>query len=490
MYKKVVLVNSPYYLRGRTIFKYVEGYTIPIGIMSLASVIRRDFPNVQISIVDGLAENLSPNALLERIVETDPDLVGISSFTFNINDTLLLAKWIKRKKPDIKIVLGGVHVTQLSREAINNRDIDFVMRGECDYSFRDLVAGREPVSIKGLLYRELSGVIKGNSEISVVDNLDDLPVLCYDLVKMSKYFPSAGQCHRFPAGTMITSRGCPGNCIFCSSSVSGKKIRCRSAKNIVKEIKFLIDNYGVKEIVFMDDVFTADKSRILEFCRIIKEEKIDLLWDCSTRVQFVDEDLLKTMKYSGCGQISFGVESGDERVLKSIKKGQSLEQVREKVSLSKKIGLETRCSFILGFPEDTLESMQKTIDFAVELDPHLVSFYIASPFPGTEMYDWAVKNNRLLTANFSHYDQSHYIMSISNATPEQMDEVYRHAYRSFYHRFKYILRRLLMMRSLYDIRNAFKAACMTMNIRAVPEVNYSDLETAINKQYENNQGVV
>jgi radical SAM superfamily enzyme YgiQ (UPF0313 family) len=488
--KRVTLVNSPYYLRGDTTFKHIEGYTIPFGILSLASVIRRDLPDTHIAVVDGMSENPSPDALLDRILATDPDIVGISSFTYGIKDTLLLSKWIKASRPDIKIILGGVHVTQLPYEAIKDANIDFIIRGEGEYSFRDLIAGKEPDSIKGLVYKDTVGNIKMHPEFGKIEDLDELPTIAYDLVDMSKYFPTAGQCHRFPAAAMITSRGCPGRCIYCSSSVSGKKVRYRSAKNIANEIKYLISNYGIKEIIFMDDVFTFNKNRLIEFCRLVQDENIDIVWDCSSRVQHVNEDVLQIMKKSGCSQLSFGVETGDENVLKSIKKGQTLDHVRKKVALSKKAGLETRSSFIIGFPADTVESIKKTIAFAIELDPHLVSFYVATPFPGTEMYDWAVKNNALLTTNWSLYDQSHHIMNIPGASTEEIDVLYKHAYKSFYHRPKYMLRRLLMLRSFYDIKNALKAVKMTLKVHAIPKANYDELETTVNEMYKRSGSIM
>ena len=481
--KRVTLINSPYYLRGDSTFKHIEGYTIPFGILSLAAVIQRDLPETSVTVVDGRAEDLSPDALLDRILETKPEIVGISSFSYSINDTLLLSKWIKKADPDIKIILGGVHATQLPDEAIKNPNVDFVIRGEGEYSLRDLIAGHNLDDIKGLVYKDENNQVKMHPEFDIVDVLDELPTLAYDLVDMSNYYPTAGQCHRFPASAMITSRGCPGRCIYCSSSISGKKVRYRSAKNIVNEIEFLIDNYGIKEIVFMDDVFTSDKDRLLEFCQLMQDRRLDILWDCSSRVQHVNEEILLIMKKAGCGQLSFGVETGDENVLKSIKKGQTLNHVREKVALSKKAGIETRSSFILGFPADTIESMQKTIDFAIELDPHLVSFYVATPFPGTEMYEWAVKNNNLLTRNWSLYDQQHHILNIPGATPEEIDNMYKLAYTSFYHRPKFILKRLLMLRSFYDIKNALKAVNMTIKAHAFPDVEFDKIEVEVNKKY-------
>jgi radical SAM superfamily enzyme YgiQ (UPF0313 family) len=482
-YKRVTLVNSPYYLQGNSTFRHIEGHTIPFGILSLAAVIRRDLPDIHVTVVDGRAENLTPDSLIDRILDTQPDLVGISSFSYSINDALLLSKWIKDASPDIKIILGGVHVTQLPGDVIRDTNIDFILRGEGEYSLRDLIAGRELGAIRGLVYKEHEGKVIMNPDFGIVDDLDELPMIAYDLVDMSKYFPTAGQCHRFPASAMITSRGCPGRCIYCSSSVSGKRVRYRSAKKIIEEIKYLVGNYGIKEVIFMDDVFTSDRNRLMDFCRMVQDERIDIVWDCSSRVHHVDEYMLKVMKKGGCSQLSFGVETGDENVLKSIKKGQTLDQVRRKVALSKKAGLETRSSFILGFPADTVESMKKTIDFAVELDPHLVSFYVATPFPGTEMYDWAVKNNKLLSTNWSLYDQQHHILSIPGATPEEIDKMYKLAYRTFYHRPKFIFKRLLMLRSFYDIKNALKAVKMTVKAHALPERDFEEHEARVNEQY-------
>ena len=485
MIKKVVLVNAPYYLRGQTSFKYIEGNTIPLGIMSIAAVIQRDMPDVDVQIIDGMAEDLTPGNLLNKILKSNPDIIGIRSFTYNINDALLLSEWIKTKNPNIKIAIGGVHATQLPQDVIQVSSIDFVFRGESEYAFRDLVSGKPHSEIDGLVFKEPDGSVVTNPSFGIIVDLDELPMPAYNLVDMHRYYPVAGQCHRFPASTMITTRGCPGRCIFCSSSVSGRKIRKRSAQNIFDEIMFLIENYGINEIVFGDDVFTSDKDRVLEFCRLIKENKVDILWDCSTRVQFVNEELMREMKEAGCSEISFGVESGDEHILKAIKKGQTLHQVKEKVEMAKRIGLETKCSFILGFPQDTMETMQKTIDFAIELDPHIVSFYIACPYPGTAMYQWAIENDSILTTNWSYYDQGHHIMQIPNATSEQIDHMFKRAYQSFYHRFRFVLKRLGMIRSVYDMKNVLKAAWMTLRVHAMPDMDFESIKSRVSSEYGN-----
>jgi len=483
MHRSIALVNSPYYLRAHSTFRYVEGHTLPMGLLSLAAVIRRDLPEVSVNLVDGMAEALTPGELLERILQTNPSLVGIGSFTYSINDTLLLAKWLKQRRPDVTVVLGGVHVTNCPQEVMVDSNVDFVFRGEAEYAFRDFVSGRPFESIPGLVWRDGSGAVVMHAETAVLDSVDDLPRPAYDLVDMKRYFPTAGQCRRSPAGAMITSRGCPGNCIFCSSAVSGHRARFRSAQSVFEEMEFLANTYGLREIIFMDDVFTLKNDRVRELCALILDNGLDVLWDCSTRAQYVDQDLLATMKRAGCNQISFGVETGDERVLSDIRKGQSLDQVREKVALAKAAGLESRCSFILGLPTDTVESMQHTIDFALELDPHLVSFYIASPYPGTDMYDWAVSNDMLVTTNWSYYDQSHHLMNIPGATAAQIDEMYQSAYGSFYHRPKYLFRRLMMLRSWYDVRNAALAARMTFNAHAELEMDFDAVQARVEAQY-------
>jgi radical SAM superfamily enzyme YgiQ (UPF0313 family) len=453
MYQNVCLVNPSWVQREHSIWENVEGRTIPFGLGYLASVIERD-SDARVSIIDAKAEDLTLQETLHRVMVMSPDMVGIGTSTYDYNDGVTLARMIKERVPDISICLGGSHVSALPEAALENTFIDFVVRGEGEYTFLELVKGYSCKKIKGLSYKD-GGTVVHNADRPVTP-LDDLPRLSYHLLPMEKYFPTAGQCRRLPAGAMVVSRGCPGRCIFCCSSVTGKRMRRFSPQRIQDEITFLVETYKIREIVFMDDTMTYPREEMVTLCNLMKSSQYDLIWDCSTRVDCVDKPLLTLMKEAGCNQISFGIESGNDRVLNSIHKRHQIKQVKNAVTLAKACGLEVRGSFILGFPEDTVETMNQTMQFSQELKLDLASFYIATPYPGTEMFEWAKRNGQL-TADWSQYDQSHCCMKIPHADCETVEHLYRKAWRSFYLRPQYLFNRLKMVKSVHDLSSAFRA---------------------------------
>ena len=455
MYKTVCLVNPPWIQRHRSIWEEVEGRTLPFGLGYVAAVLERD-SRAEVSIVDAKANSFTLQETVQKIVGTSPDVVGIGSCTYDYTDGVTLARMVKENAPDVIICFGGFHASALPEYTLDNSWVDYVVRGEGEYTFLELIQGIPPQKIKGLSYKHHGDIVHNPNRL-LIENLDDLPRLSYHLLPMEKYYPTAGQCRRSPAAAMVVSRGCPGVCIFCCSSVTGRRIRQFSPGRISDEVQFLVKHYGIREIVFMDDTMTYPRDEMVQLCNLLIERKCDVIWDCSTRVTAVDQSLLELMKKAGCNQISFGVESGDDTILKSIRKGHSVHQVKKAVALAKKAGLEVRGSFILGFPEDTEETMKKTIAFSCELDLDLASFYIATPYPGTDMFEWAEKNDRLLTKDWSLFDQSHCTMDIPHASSETIRECYVKAWKSFYWRPSYLLKRVSRMRSADDIVSALRA---------------------------------
>jgi radical SAM superfamily enzyme YgiQ (UPF0313 family) len=273
---------------------------------------------------------------------------------------------------------------------------------------------------------------------------------------MDKYYPAQGSYQRLPSFGMITSRGCPGRCTYCKGSLLGQVIRFKSAESIFEEIDFLQKNYGIRDITFYDDTFTSSKKRVREFCDLIIKNKMDLTWCCFSRVDTVDYDLLVQMKKAGCYQVLFGVESADSQILANINKMISLEKVEETVADAKKAGIEVRLSFMLGNPGETEETMEKTIRYAIALDPDLVSFNITTPYPGTEMFKWAKEKGYLIHENWSEYNFAEPVMELPTVSSEKVLEYYKKAHRRFYFRPKYFLKRIMRIRSINDFKRNFR----------------------------------
>ena len=297
MHKTVCLVNPPWIQRQQSIWENVEGRTLPFGLGYVAAVLERD-SRADISIVDAKADELTPEKTVQEIVETSPDVVGISSCTYDYPDAVTLARMVKEKAPDVITCFGGYHASALPELTLKNPWVDFVVRGEGEYTFLELIQGAPPQQIKGLSYKHHRKIVH-NPARPLMENLDDLPRLSYHLLPMEKYYPTAGQCRRSPAAAMVVSRGCPGVCIFCCSSVTGRHIRRFSPERILNEIQFLVENYGIREIVFMDDTMTHPREELIQLCNLLTQKELGVIWDCSTRVTAVDQSLLQLMKKAG-----------------------------------------------------------------------------------------------------------------------------------------------------------------------------------------------
>jgi radical SAM superfamily enzyme YgiQ (UPF0313 family) len=395
-------------IRSGNIWKKIEGSMPPLGLAYVASYLEKN--SIKVRIIDIHAEKLPAVSLLDTVVN-NPAYIGITATTMTVVSALETAAVCRIKFPGAKIVFGGVHPTIMPEDVLKSPDVDFVIRGEGERPFLELIQGKSLPEIPGLSYK-MDGAYVHNPEGALIENLDTLPFPAYHLLPVKNYIPTLGSYKRLPAISLITSRGCPGKCTFCLGSYLGGKVRIHSTQYIIAEIKTLIKDYGIKEISFYDDTFTAFKNKVRDFCNIIINEKIDITWPCFARVDFVDEDILKLMKKAGCHQIMYGIESGNDEILKNIKKRTSLKRAVEVVAMTKKAGIECRATFMLGNPGETQQTMEETLAFAKKLDPDIALFNITTPYPGTEIYAWADSNGYLKTKDWSKYDLSNSVMDI------------------------------------------------------------------------------
>ncbi|MBN2421478.1 radical SAM protein [Candidatus Woesearchaeota archaeon] len=381
--------------------------TPPIGIMYLAAVLKQN--NYDVEILDAEASNLNLQETLKEIRRINPDILGMTCTTPLYNAALIIAKDLRKDNKQMKIVLGGPHISALPYESVSNPEIDFIVKGEGEYSFLNLVKGIEKSkNEKNYDFSQLKGIgylIDGKPFLTppqeLIQNLDELPFPARELTDMDKYLKLyTGKKYSL----MVTSRGCPYQCIFCDSVITfGKRTRFRSPDNVIAEIKELVEKYGITDITFSDDTFTLDKERTIEICKKIVENNLDIKFICSSRANTIDEERLEWLKKAGCIQITFGIESGDDNILRIIKKGITTDMARKAIALVKKYGIGTHASYMLGNPGETLETVRKTINFARELDTDYAQFSIATPFPGTEMWDMASKQGLIKIKDFSKF---------------------------------------------------------------------------------------
>lgn len=446
----ILLINPPWTKKGGNIWKSVSSCMPPHGLAVLGALLEQEDHTVHI--LDTHAERIALDELPEVLKQRykSIDYVGLTGSTMTIALSYRTAEICKELFPNAKIILGGVHASSKPHESVQNPNIDFVVRGEGEYTFLELLTGKPLGNIKGLTYKEGEKIIH-NAPREWIKDLDVLPMPAYHLLPMERYFPAVGSYKRLPAISMVTGRGCPGKCTFCYQPY-GTLLRQRSPQKMFEEVMLLIEKYGIREICFYDDNFTTLKPRVREFCNLLIDHRVDITWSCFTRVDWADLKLMQLMKKAGCHQIMYGVESGSQKILDTIRKQTTVEKIREAVKIAKKAGIDIRAAFMFGNPGETEETMQQTIDFAIELNPDIAMFNIATPNPGTQMYAWAEKEGLLSTENWEQYDIATPVLNLPTVSREKVLEYYRKAYRRFYLRPQYILGRLAKLRTMADLR--------------------------------------
>ncbi len=352
----------------------------PVGLLYIASALLENGYFVEIT--DANAENLSADGVMERIASFNPDLIGISAnFSPLHNSTLLLAERIKALDSGILVVAGGNHATACAEYMLEKScgNIDFIARGQGETVLCNLVSGLnrglDPGSIQGITYMRDGKALSTGSE-ALIDDLDSLPFPAYHLLKMELY-------DRY---NLITSRGCPFRCNYCASGVICNRVRYRSPDKIAEEIEHLVSNYGYKHFWFSDDTFTSNFKHTNELLDKLIDKNLNISWSCLTRVNRTKRDLLEKMKRTGCRYISYGVESGDQSMLDRMNKRITLNEVQEALLLTKEAGIDMYAFFLIGYPGDTVETVEQSFKLIRETGLTGVSFAIVIPLPGTTLW--------------------------------------------------------------------------------------------------------
>lgn len=460
---KVLLVN-PNYLN---VYRYVnEESTMilpPLGLAYIAAVLRDK--NIAVKILDLAAYNMDDAHAREAMKREKPDIVGITAATNTIEEAYRIAGIAKSL--GAMVVIGGPHTSALPEKTLKEcRETDIVIRGEGEYAMLELAQGKPLKLIRGLSYR-VGNTIKKNPDRPPIKDLNSLPLPARDLLPLERY-RSIGV-RKYPFATIMTSRGCPFSCTFCTNyMVHGKGFRPRSPENVLKEIDMLVNKYGVKEINILDDNFTLIPGRAEKICDMLMERGYDLIWKCGNgiRADMVTQDLLVKMKRAGCYLLAFGVESGNPDVMKNIQKGETLDQIRKAVLWTKKAGIMTEGFFMLGNEGDTEKTMNETIEFAKELDLDIAQFQVFIPIPGSAYTKKIEKNGRIFAKSWSDYNAfNEPIFSCGPLTPELMSRMQKKAYREYYFRPRMMVKKLLEIRSLSQLRDYMNAALGILKLK-------------------------
>jgi radical SAM superfamily enzyme YgiQ (UPF0313 family) len=438
----LVLINPSLFKKETNIWQKIDSCLPSLGLASLAAYSRQQ--GFQVRIIDAPALKISVEKfgdfLRADLENYRARYYGFTATTAAVKNAYLMAQVVKEIYPEAKIIFGGAHPTVLPEEVVSQSAINLVVVGEGELTLAEVLSGKNHSEVKGLVYRE-NGRIISNSPRERIKDLDQLPFPAYDLLPMEKYYPAKGSYQRLPAISMLTSRGCPGRCTFCNKTL-GEQMVFRSADSLIEEIKMLSRDFGIRQINFYDDTFTVFKENIRRFCQLLLEQKIDISWCCFSRVDYVDLELLKLMKRAGCHQIMYGIESGDEGVLRAINKKIDLATVRTVVKLTKQAKIDVRGAFMIANPTETRETVLRTLKFAQELNPEVAIFNITTPYPGTEMFKEASGQGLIMTYDWDDYDLSKPIMKLENLSQEEIIKLYHYCYQKFYFRPRYVLLRL------------------------------------------------
>jgi anaerobic magnesium-protoporphyrin IX monomethyl ester cyclase len=371
---------------------------VPLGITYIAAVLEKD--GHFLSIIDLNVEKASLDEIRKRI--RNFDIIGITGMITEYQKVIDLINMARETSPFFKIILGGPLATTMPKELLELTQADFIVVGEGEKTtpilLKAIEQGTNLSKVKGIAFKQ-NGEVVLTPPASKITDIDSIPFPARHLLDINKYIKNHFETFGYKiegfseirSTNLISSRGCPYNCTFCFKGMWGSKWRGRSAKNIVDEMEFLHDKYRINGFFFNDDTFVFDRKRVFDFAKLLKERNLEVIWDCNGRVNLMQKDLLSAMYDAGCRGVAYGIESGNQQILKSLNKGITLEQVRQVVKWTKEAKLKTAGYFMIGMLNDSKETIRDTIAFAEELNLDFYGFSVTTPFPGTKLYDEAME---------------------------------------------------------------------------------------------------
>lgn len=459
---KTLIVNPPaeegFERSGRWPSKSTGGACQePLFLAYAAAVLEKN--NLDVELIDCRPDYIDVNQLSEKITK-EVGLVVIQTSTPSIDLDLKTALILKEKNENMQIALVGPHPTVMDIQILNEYPyVDLVMRGEYDYTVLDVALAIERKQdfreIKGITFRNKDGVIR-NENRDYIRNLDELPFPARHFLPVDKYFEPLfiGK----PTLRLISSRGCPFYCTFCMwpQLIYGRFFRARDPIKVVDEIEHLKQKYKIKEYYFDDDTFTINPERVAKICDEIIRRKINLPFDCLGRVDTVSPEMLKKMASAGCQIIRYGVESASPKILENIRKRINVEQIKFAFKAAKEAGIKTHATIMFGLPGETRETIKETINFVLKLDPDYAQFPVAIPYPGTEFYNLVKEKGWLKSDNWADYNGERAVVEYPDLKREEIEKASKAAYRNFYLRPKYILKKTKEAKSIGEYIQLFK----------------------------------
>ncbi len=458
---KVILVRPPDTALGA--FKDIGGRQHPINLLYLASYLLKD--DTEVEILD--LEIESEDQLL-ALKDKKPDIVGISTVT-PIMPTVVKIAGIA-KEIGAKVILGGAHATIMPEESLRDTPADIVVRGEGEETLREVVKGLKNDSdlrdIEGISYKTEKGMFH-NKPRPYIQNMDTLPIPDRTLLKLDKYYGASSVGIPKRSTVLFSSRGCPFSCTFCAAHIiHGRRYRIRSIESLREEIA-AIDKLGFKHITIDDDLFTFKKKVVMEFCESMRKYP-HITFDCDSRVNTIDKEMLTAMKKAGCIKIAYGVESGSPMVLKHMKKGITVGQVIETFKKTKEAGIATEAFMIVGYMTETKDDFDMSMKLLKKIDPHIVVVSMETPYPGTKLYDLYKEKGYLKEdiswGDFLVYSKKYLPWRSDNFSGREIVKLRNKMLRRFYLNSSYILKRIMELKNFSDFKYYFRSGMSVLKV--------------------------
>ncbi|NOQ15687.1 MAG: radical SAM protein [Methyloprofundus sp.] len=433
----IIFVNPPYerIASGYEFIKHVTNRSPSLGLLYLAAAVRE--ASYQASIIESDIENLTPRQVAQRIILAQPKFIGITLFTVGVWQAAQIARECKRQLPECKIIVGGPHISSMSMETMQRfPEFDIAVLHEGEEVLPKLLTHLENAedlkNVNGIIFRHANELLKTPPAPSI-KNLDSLPMPAWDLLPNfpDAYLPATFDYPKGPVATMVASRGCPFLCKFCDTSTFGAQVRANSPEMVFNMMRHLQKQFGIQHIQFVDDLFLASRIRTLALCDLIIKNNMKISWGCTARVDTVKPDVLERMKLAGCWEISFGLETGSNELLQKMEKAARVEISEQAVNWTAAAGIRTKGLFMLGYPGETKDSIQKTKAFVKRLPMATMNLSKFTPYPGSPIYR-EIYGTNIKDDHWQKMNGMNFIWAPEGFTVEELDREYQNILRSFF----------------------------------------------------------
>ena len=462
--KTLVLCEPPYVFWDRRMDRVRQGEeTIPgMGVLILAAVARQ--LGYRVHLIDAKEQGTPLDEVCRQIAALKPDYLGLSATTISVTNAARIAERVRRLVPQVTTILGGAHVSAIPERTLDAfASIDYGIVGEGEHSLFELLArledGGTVDDVPGLAYRR-DGRAIANLRAPYIDDLDELPMPAWDLLPdfPHRFQPTLFSYPRTPVATLITSRGCPFSCSFCDRSTSGKRGRMHSVAYIVGLCRHLV-GLGVRHIIFVDDLFTVRKPRVVDMCNAFLDHGFTFSWSCNSHPNLLDFDTLKLMRRAGCWQIAYGIESGSQRILDVVKREVRIPKMRETLRMTQAAGIRTKGYVMIGHPTEGLDSLTEDVAFLKQVELDLCQITKFTPYPGTPAYP-TIREFGTFEEDWERMNAMNFMFIPRGLSEEILETYFDHLYRAFYSRPDVLwgLARLLMQEPRYLKRLGVSAA--------------------------------